>query len=106
MPLYTREDAEIALSYCQTVNLNDPFERADNFYAKFYYAGHILGTSLIKVQYQNNSIHFQVINEIIKLRNSYIAHEGISEFEKLKPELHWILKDKKIPYNFDFLWKC
>lgn len=58
MPLYTREDAEIALSYFQTVNLNDSFKIDDNFYANFYYAGHILGASLIKVHHKEISILF------------------------------------------------
>ena len=58
IPLYTKEDAEIALNYFQTVNLKDTFELADNFYANFYYAGHILGASLIKIEHQNTSVLF------------------------------------------------
>lgn len=58
MPLYTKEDAEIALGYFQTVKFNDSIELAENFYANFYYAGHILGASLIKLQYRDTSILF------------------------------------------------
>ena len=58
MPLYTREDAEISLGYFQTINLKIPFELAPDFYANFYYAGHILGASLIKVQHQRTSVLF------------------------------------------------
>lgn len=58
MPLYTKEDAEIALGYFQTINLNDTIKLAEDFYAKFYYAGHILGASLIKVQHKNTSVLF------------------------------------------------
>lgn len=58
LPLYTREDAEIALNYFPTINFNDSFKLVEHFDARFYYAGHILGASLIKVQYNNTSILF------------------------------------------------
>lgn len=58
MPLYTKDDAETALNYFQTVHLNEPFELAEDAYATFYYAGHILGASMIKVQHQDTSVLF------------------------------------------------
>ncbi len=58
MPLYTREDAEVALGYFQTISLNKPFKIAEDFEASFYYAGHILGASLIWVQHKGVSVLF------------------------------------------------
>lgn len=58
IPLYTKDDAEIALDYFHTVNRNTLIELSSDFYAQFYYAGHILGASLIKVQYKAVSTLF------------------------------------------------
>lgn len=58
IPLYTKEDAELALSYFQTINLNERVELGKNLYATFYYAGHILGASSIKLEDQQTSILF------------------------------------------------
>lgn len=58
MPLYTREDAETALAYFETVNLHEQVKLAKDFYAQFYYAGHILGASLIKLQDKDSSVLF------------------------------------------------
>jgi metallo-beta-lactamase family protein len=58
LPLYTREDAEISLSYFHTVNFNEPFALNSEIDACFYYAGHILGASMIKVTHDKTSILF------------------------------------------------
>jgi metallo-beta-lactamase family protein len=58
MPLYTRAEAEIALNYFHIIRFNTAFKLAEDFYANFYYAGHILGASLIKVQQEKTSILF------------------------------------------------
>jgi len=58
LPLYTKKDAEIALSYFQTVPFDKPFMLHDGFYASFHYAGHILGASLIRLIHEETSILF------------------------------------------------
>ncbi|MCL9685478.1 MBL fold metallo-hydrolase RNA specificity domain-containing protein [Legionella maioricensis] len=58
LPLYTQEDAETALSYFHTVELNTPFQLHDEFSATFHYAGHILGASLIQLRHKDASVLF------------------------------------------------
>lgn len=58
LPLYTREDAERSLNYFQPTDLNKPFKMHKDFYASFYYAGHILGASFIQICHHNVSLLF------------------------------------------------
>ncbi|MEN8126562.1 MAG: MBL fold metallo-hydrolase [Planctomycetota bacterium] len=48
-PLYTVEDAEACLSMFVPVDYETPLKVADNVEASFYEAGHIFGSSIIKV---------------------------------------------------------
>lgn len=57
LPLYTREDAEFALRYFETT----PFEKTVEIGGArccFYYGGHILGASLVRVEADSTSILF------------------------------------------------
>jgi len=58
LPLYTQDDAAIALHYFETVDLNQQFKIHEDFYASFHYAGHILGASLIRLMHQDVSLLF------------------------------------------------
>ena len=57
-PLYTREDAEKCLHQFKTVELDTPFKIHDDFHANFYYAGHILGASFVRLVHKDVSILF------------------------------------------------
>ncbi len=58
LPLYTQEDAETALDYFHTIELNKQLQLHDEFSARFHYAGHILGASLIQLQHKGTSVLF------------------------------------------------
>ncbi len=57
-PLYTQAEAEISLSYFQTVAFEKPFKIHEGFYSSFYYAGHILGASSIRLEHEGVSVLF------------------------------------------------
>ena len=57
-PLYTKDDADISLSYFKTVAFDKPFKIYDDVYVSFHYAGHILGASLIRLEHEGASILF------------------------------------------------
>ncbi|WP_133128712.1 MBL fold metallo-hydrolase [Legionella nagasakiensis] len=58
LPLYTQKEAEHSLTYFYTVPFEEPFRINDQLYATFYYAGHILGASFIRIEYKNSSLLF------------------------------------------------
>jgi len=53
-PLYTVEDAEACMSMFVPVEYKTPLKVADDFEASFYEAGHIFGSSIIKVTVKLN----------------------------------------------------
>lgn len=58
LPLYTQKEAEDSLSYFQVVSFEDRIQVAKNLYATFYYGGHILGASFIRLEQGSTSILF------------------------------------------------
>lgn len=58
LPLYTKQEAEIALEYFQPVPYEKSLKLSENLHCSFHYAGHILGASLIRVQHHNSSVLF------------------------------------------------
>ncbi|PJD94401.1 MAG: MBL fold metallo-hydrolase [Legionella sp.] len=58
LPLYTQKEAEDSLSYFQVVSFEDRIQLARNLYATFYYGGHILGASFIRLEQGDTSILF------------------------------------------------
>jgi metallo-beta-lactamase family protein len=58
MPLYTQAEAETSLNYFQTISFDQLFKIHEGFYASFHYAGHILGASLIRMEYEGTSLLF------------------------------------------------
>lgn len=58
LPLYTQQDAENALRYFEVVSFNAPLKIKDNLTACFYYGGHILGASTIRIEHYDVSVLF------------------------------------------------
>lgn len=58
LPLYTKEEAEIALDYFQSVPFDEKIALTQHISAIFYYGGHILGASFVKLFEDNQSILF------------------------------------------------
>ncbi|MFA6303175.1 MAG: MBL fold metallo-hydrolase [Legionella sp.] len=58
LPLYTKEDSEAALNYFKTVPYNQPMNITDNFSFEFLPAGHIIGSSFIRIQHKDVSLLF------------------------------------------------
>lgn len=58
LPLYTQKEAEDSLNYFQVVSFEERVQIAKNLYATFYYGGHILGASFIRLEQGNTSILF------------------------------------------------
>ncbi len=54
MALYTTKDAEATLPYFKSVSYNNPIQIGNGIEARFYEAGHILGSSHIKVKVTQN----------------------------------------------------
>ncbi len=54
VPLYAVQDAEASLAYFKSVDYNNPIQIGDGIEACFYEAGHILGSSHIKVKVTQN----------------------------------------------------
>lgn len=48
LPLFTKNDAKIALKLLKSVNYYEYFELAPGIFFKFHYAGHILGASFVE----------------------------------------------------------
>ena len=53
-PLYTRQDAEAALSQFVSIGLHRPVPVADGVNLTFYYAGHILGAAFVVLDIREN----------------------------------------------------
>ena len=58
LPLYTQEDAEIALKRLKPVSFDKTIALPGGLEAKFHYAGHILGASIIELKYANRRLVF------------------------------------------------
>lgn len=58
LPLYTRQEAEDSLSYFQIIAFEKRVKLANNLYATFYYGGHILGASFIRLEHEATSVLF------------------------------------------------
>ena len=58
LPLYTQQEAEDSLNYFQVVSFGDRIQIDKNLYATFYYGGHILGASFIRLEQGDTSILF------------------------------------------------
>ena len=53
-PLYTRADAEKAITQLVSISYNRPFQITDSVQLTFYDAGHILGSALVVLDYREN----------------------------------------------------
>lgn len=58
LPLYTQKDAEDSLSYFEVISFKERIQIAKNLYAIFYYGGHILGASFIRLEQGETSVLF------------------------------------------------
>ncbi|KTC65036.1 metallo-beta-lactamase (plasmid) [Legionella adelaidensis] len=58
LPLYTQKEAEDSLSYFHIVPFAERIKIANRVHATFYYAGHILGASFIRLEQGDTSILF------------------------------------------------
>lgn len=58
LPLYTLEDAELALKHFKPVEYNKIFQLFDNINIEFLPAGHIIGSSFIRIKHKNTSVLF------------------------------------------------
>lgn len=58
LPLYTQKDGEDALNYFQTFPFNTEMNLTDDFSFHFLPAGHIIGSSFVRIQYKNRSLLF------------------------------------------------
>lgn len=58
LPLYTKEEAENALSYFHTTTLEKSIVLDKNTACSFHYAGHILGAASIRIEHNGTSILF------------------------------------------------
>jgi len=55
VPLYTAEEAEASFKHFKSIDYNQPIQIAQGVEATFYDAGHVLGSSMIKVKIPLNS---------------------------------------------------
>lgn len=58
LPLYTQEEAEDSLNYFHVISFEESIQISKNLHATFYYGGHILGASFIRLEYGETSILF------------------------------------------------
>lgn len=58
MPLYTRADAEKCLAQLRTVPFDEPTELVDGVRAQLTRAGHIVGSSCVRLTYAGRSVTF------------------------------------------------
>lgn len=58
LPLYTQKDAETALKYFHAISFEERISIDNNLQATFYYGGHILGASQIRLEQEQTSILF------------------------------------------------
>lgn len=58
LPLYTQKEAEDSLEYFHAVSFEDRIQITNNLYATFYYGGHILGASFIRLEHHHTSLLF------------------------------------------------
>lgn len=58
LPLYTEEDAKHALTYFVSIGYDKPHILADDFSFTFLRAGHIIGSSFVKIKQGNTSVLF------------------------------------------------
>jgi len=58
LPLYTQKEAEDSLKYFHAISFEDRIQIAKNLYATFYYGGHILGASFIRLEQEHTSLLF------------------------------------------------
>lgn len=58
LPLYTQKEAEDSLKYFHVVAFEERIHIAKNLFATFYYGGHILGASFIRLEDEHTSLLF------------------------------------------------
>lgn len=58
LPLYTAKDAELALKHFKPIAYDTTFQPFENLSIQFLRAGHIIGSSLIKIEHANTSLLF------------------------------------------------
>lgn len=58
LPLYTQEDAQNCLKYFKVIDKHTSFSVSPTVQAKFYNAGHILGSSFVKINVDNKKLIF------------------------------------------------
>jgi metallo-beta-lactamase family protein len=58
LPLYTQKEAEDSLKYFHAISFEKRIHIAKNLYATFYYGGHILGASFIRLEDEHTSLLF------------------------------------------------
>lgn len=58
LPLYTQKEAEIALQYFCPLSFETRTQLDDDLYVTFYYGGHILGASFLRIEEGSTSVLF------------------------------------------------
>lgn len=58
LPLYTEEDAKRALTHFVSIDFDKPHDLADDLSFSFLRAGHIIGSSFVKIKKNNTSVLF------------------------------------------------
>lgn len=58
LPLYTEEDARLALTRFEEVDFDNPYPLFDDFSFHFIRAGHIIGSAFVKIKQANTTILF------------------------------------------------
>ncbi len=55
LPLYTSEEVEEILKHFQIINFEEEYEISKNISITFFWAGHIIGSSFIRIKYKNTT---------------------------------------------------
>jgi len=61
IPLYTADEAKASFQHFKSVQYNQPVQIAERVQANFYDAGHVLGSSMIKVKVSSNGQQTSVL---------------------------------------------
>jgi metallo-beta-lactamase family protein len=99
-PLYTTEDAENSLEYFSGQPYNLPFEIGNNMTCTFYDAGHILGSSICIVKFQENGQEYRVaftgdigrFDNLLIMESTY-GNRDHEPVKNLKNQLKKVLND-------------
>ena len=78
-PVYTQEDAELALQYFKGQKYNETFEPVEGVKVTFREAGHILGAAIVEIEAQGKKIVFTGDlgrRDLPVLRNPYMPEQA------------------------------